>query len=472
MKKYDLLKVLGITLLIVTLISWVVPAGIYSQGAYKSLEATIAVGLYDLIRIPVVSIVTFIQYGLLFLTIGGFYGVLNKTGVYSKLIDDVVAKIKNKNLFLIFTTILFAVLTSVIGSPNLIFILVPFFIALLVKIGYGKMTSFAATVGSILLGQIGTTFAFSTWGYLKYIFGVEMTELMAVRVILLVMIITLYVILIRKTSVKEISSKSGKKKVEEENIDIPLHRDLVNVSKKSYIPLIIMFVLLFGVLAVGLYNWYYAFGIEFFQSLYESIFSYEIKGYLLFSNLLGGISEVGYFGNYDVIVIVLFTTLIIGWIYNLKIEEILDGFRIGCKEMIKPALYSMLACVVFAVTLNMANYGGDFIYTIINKITGTGEFSLASTVGSSLIASFAYNDFYTLAANLAGILGVYEASHYPIIAFVIQTMYSIVMVVAPTSVFLLAGLSYLEIPYKDWIKYIWKVLLAIFGIVIVIAFII
>ena len=88
------------------------------------------------------------------------------------------------------------------------------------------------------------------------------------------------------------------------------------------------------------------------------------------------------------------------------------------------------------------------------------------------IVNFAYNDFYTLAANLAGIFGSYDAEIIPAISFIIQTMYSLVMVIAPTSIFLIAGLSYLDIPYKEWVKYIWKLLLAIFGIIVVIAFII
>ena len=47
LKKYDLLKVLGITLLVVTLLSWVIPIGAYSNGAFKSLESTVPVGFIE-----------------------------------------------------------------------------------------------------------------------------------------------------------------------------------------------------------------------------------------------------------------------------------------------------------------------------------------------------------------------------------------------------------------------------------------
>ena len=129
MKKYDLFKVLIITLLVVTLLSWIIPAGVYTNGSFTSLEQNAPIGLYDLFRLPFITPVTFIQFGILFLAIGGFYGVLNKTGVYSKLVEKVVDKVgKNKNRFLFITVILFSVLSSVIGLPNLMFVLVPFFI--------------------------------------------------------------------------------------------------------------------------------------------------------------------------------------------------------------------------------------------------------------------------------------------------------------------------------------------------------
>ena len=76
MKKYDLFKVLIITLLVVTLLSWIIPAGAYVNGSFTSLEQNAPIGLYDLFRLPFITPVTFIQFGILFLAIGGFYGVL------------------------------------------------------------------------------------------------------------------------------------------------------------------------------------------------------------------------------------------------------------------------------------------------------------------------------------------------------------------------------------------------------------
>ena len=179
MKKDNIFKVLGITFLIVVLLSWIIPAGTYSNGTYTATGSTIPIGLYDFVRVPVLTIATFIQYGLLILAIGGFYGVLNKTGVYSNIIDRIVKKwIGNKKKFLILTIILFSVLTSLTGLNNLMFLLVPFFATILLKLGYSKLTTFTSTIGSILVGNIGCTLGFDIWGYLANIFSLNMILLL------------------------------------------------------------------------------------------------------------------------------------------------------------------------------------------------------------------------------------------------------------------------------------------------------
>lgn len=463
MKKFNLFKVLGITLLIVTLISWVIPAGFYLNGTFESIETTIPIGIIDLFRLPLITIVNFIDYGLLFLAIGGFYGVLNKTGVYSKLVNGIVEKKSKKKMsFLITTIILFVLLTSIVGSVNLIFALVPFFVAVLLKLGYSKITSFASTIGSILVGQIATTFGTNIWGQLKVEFELKMTDLILVRSILLIIVLALFIILIRKTAKTETKKTKSLEKTE-----VPLYSE--GKSKKSTLPLIMFSIITFVVLIVGVYNWFDAFGIEIFTKFYNTILTFKIGKYPIISNILGGVSEIGFFNNYDIMIVLLVTSFIIGFTYKLKFNDIMEGLTDGAKQMLKPAIYATLASIVF-IAFKM--YGVDFITTIINKfISGSEEFNLFGTIGSGLVAGFAYNDFSEMLKVIADVFSLYDLKLIPVIAFIFQTMYSIVMVIAPTSVFLLAGLSYLDISYKEWVKYIWKFLLIIFAIVVAISFI-
>lgn len=469
MKKFDLLKVLAITFLVVVLLSWVIPAGGYSNGVYQEAGSTVTIGLYDFIRTPAITIATFIQYGLVFLAIGGFYGVLNKTGVYSNVVNAVTKKWeKNKKAFLIIATLAFALLSSLTSLSTLIFVLVPFFVTVLMKLGYKKMPAFAATVGALLVGQIGTTLGFNIWGYLAYYFDLKMTTMLGARIVLFFMVTALFIILVLK-GIKEEPTKSKNKKEAKEELAIPLYEE--NTSKKSIVPLIVIVLFMFIILGVGMYNWYHAYDIQLFANLHDSITDFKIGEYPIFANLLGSVAEIGFWGNYDLVVILILGSFILGWIYNVKFNEVCTSFKDGMKEMLPTAFYAMLASVIFACMLNMNS--ANFVITVVDKLlTVNGDkFSLFGTIGSSAAASFAYNDFYTLASTFGSAFGTVGASMISIMAVVIQAIYGFIMLIAPTSIFLLAGLKYMEIPYKEWIKYIWKFALIIFGVIVVVGFI-
>lgn len=471
-KSFDLLKVLAVSLIIFVLLSWIIPAGSYASGVYQAAGSTKTIGLYDLVRTPVITLATFIQYGLVFLAIGGFYGVLNKTGVYSNLVNAITNKWeKNKKAFLIITIILFALLSSLTALPTLVFVLVPFFITVLMKLGYKKMPAFASTVGALLVGQIGTTLGFNVWGYLKFYLGLEMTTMIGARIIMFLMITALFIALILK-GVKEPVKNKGKKENKEEEI-IPLYEE--NTSKKSLVPFIIIAIAAIAILILGMYDWYHAFNIEAFGNLHEAITSYEVNGYPLFANLLGNVSELGFWANYDLVIVLILASLLIGWIYSVKMKDILTGFKDGMKEMLPTAFYAMIASVIFACILSMTDANGqstNFIITIVDKMLSSSEnFSLLGTTGSSLVASFAYNDFNTLVGTFYPTFSIINADMLSVTAILIQSIYGFVMLIAPTSIFLLAGLKYMEIPYKEWMKYIWKFALIVLGIIIVVGFI-
>ena len=59
--KRNLLKAIGISFLIFVVLSWIIPVGTYSGGKLTT-NGIDAVGLFDLINIPVSSLMTFVMY--------------------------------------------------------------------------------------------------------------------------------------------------------------------------------------------------------------------------------------------------------------------------------------------------------------------------------------------------------------------------------------------------------------------------
>ena len=104
-KNNNLLKAILVCFLFCVLLTWLIPIGSISEGNV-TVSTISPVGLFGLVYIPVITIATFVQYTLVIFGIGGFYVVLAKTGVYSKLVDKVAKKYdKKEKLFLIITIV-------------------------------------------------------------------------------------------------------------------------------------------------------------------------------------------------------------------------------------------------------------------------------------------------------------------------------------------------------------------------------
>ena len=457
MKKHDLLKVLGITFAIVVILSWIIHSGAFSGSEFVSSTKTNPIGLYDITLLPIVSIVSFIQYGLLFLAIGGFYGVLNGTGAYKSLLDKIVNKVKNKpKRFLVITISVLSLLSSLTNLTTALFILVPFLVAIIMLLGYDKLTAFATTIGSIIVGQIGSTFGFTISGQLRYYLSLSMTYDLFIRIVLLVITTFLLIMVVLKKG-KQITKKSEIKKT-----IIPLCEN--NDKKKSKTPLIIIGIITFIFALIGMYNWYYGLEVEIFNKLHTTITSFDIKGYPLLSNILGSTSGIGYFTNYDLVILLVLASLLLGWIYSIKFDDIIDNFANGAKQMLKPAFYVSIASVIYSFVY--FNATDNFVNTIIGTF---GKDNAITIPLKSIIMSVFYNDF----ANLIGYNYALIASSASvnIFAVILPAIYGLVMLIAPTSIFLIGGLAYLDIPYTKWVKYIWKFILIILVAVLAIGLI-
>ena len=94
MKKHDLLKAIGIVFLVYVVLSWIIPGGTFSSGAFTK-GTTTPLGLGDIFLYPIASYIyqMFVLSALVVLAIGGLYGVLNKTGVLSSMVECVAKKI-------------------------------------------------------------------------------------------------------------------------------------------------------------------------------------------------------------------------------------------------------------------------------------------------------------------------------------------------------------------------------------------
>ena len=185
MKKHNTVKVVLITMVVLMLLTWILPAA-YFQSSYVS-QGRVQMGLFDLFTYPVTAISYFGFIALFVLVIGGFYGVLYRTGAYRSLLDTLVKKFKGKEkIALAVIMVLFAILTSVCGLNLGILIFFPFIISLVLLMGYDKVVAALTTVGSVMVGLAGCTFATGSVSILTQVLAVDVTSEILTKIVILV----------------------------------------------------------------------------------------------------------------------------------------------------------------------------------------------------------------------------------------------------------------------------------------------
>ena len=267
MKKYNTLFVVTLTILIVALLTWILPVT-YLNGELVEAERAQA-GIMNIFSYPVFTFYNFIYIFVYIIAIGGFYGLLNKTPAYRLLLDRVSNHIKGREIIWLVITVLFiAIISSFTGFTFETLLVLPFIAAIVLLLGYDKMTAAMITVGSVSAGIIGTTFSSLVAGAFNEILSTNYNDLIWVKVVLLVVcsaIIIVNIILHNR--------KQEREKNVEEGFLIP-----AKVKEKSakVWPLAVMLIVFILVVILSTIDWSGAFNITFFDTLHENILASKV----------------------------------------------------------------------------------------------------------------------------------------------------------------------------------------------------
>ena len=277
MKKHNAFKVVGITLLLFALLTWILPCATY-QTEYTEV-GRYQVGLFDLLSYQSTVLGYFGYVALFILVVGGFYGVLYKTGAYRNMLDSLVKKFKGKEVIcLVVIMALFAILTSFAGLQLALIMLFPFVISLVLMMGYNKLAATAVTAGSVAVGLMGTTFSYNTTQVLQQYLSVEITDLIWAKVILLVLGIVLLSLFVLK-----FGKKASTKKCEDKDDFIP--EAVKSKDKKRVWPLVVILDLILLVTILGFISWNTAFSIDLFDNVTTTVTEFELFSFPIFWQL-------------------------------------------------------------------------------------------------------------------------------------------------------------------------------------------
>ncbi len=220
-------------------------------------------------------------------------------------------------------------------------------------------------------------------------------------------------------------------------------------------------------------------GVVLIKVLFEDVF----KVTSFFSKLYGKLSldgitlgtlfgKVGAFGSwnyaeYIVLLMVLCVALMIG--YRIKPGELIENAGFGFKG----GLYTLVLCMLGYVMLVTAS-NNPIMLTILKPILKLTEgfnvltYSVVTFIAGLFNTDFAYFNYGIV--NLTYVTATFgdKTNLFPLIGLVNQSIYGLALLVAPTSIPMIFGLTSLNMSYKKWIKYIWKLFLALFVVALLI----
>ena len=398
------------------------------------------------------------------LVLTGFYGVLSKISGYQKLTENIAKTFsKHKIVSSVVISVILFVLTSLFTQTFVVLLFIPFFISILAKMDIDKVTTFAVTFGSALVGILGCTYGTDSLIAFNRYLGQEINVALTYRFIIAVVSLVLYeffiVMRLRKTL------NSTKKKEKNSNL-VSDPFEVKNVKEAKTLPVAIVLGIVAIITILGYIDWSTNFNIDVFNTFHDWLINLEagdeftIFGYILGSkaDALGAFKFV-----FSISAMLLVASALVAFLYKMKVDEYVDSFFEGNKKMLKPLLFVIASYVIFGIC-----YLTPVIPTIANWFLNLVEgFNPYLTAIMAFITSLFQNDLGYSAYTVGGFLTSAYADNINIVHTIFVSMYGLVQIFMPTSALLVVGLSLMDVDYKDWLKYIWLFVVGLIVILLV-----
>ena len=456
-KKFDLVKISGAMVLLTVLLTWIIPQGTFSGTEMQIGEIT-RIGIFDFFTYGLLGMYYFTVLVTFIFVLGGFYQVLSRIGGYQALITKLAKIFKKKEiLFALLVSFIFTAISAVTNEYILLLAVVPFIMSIMKEMKFDKISTFATTVGSILVGTIGSMYSTKIVGINVQQFGIEYSTLWYIKLIILLLAFILFnvfnILHLRKT-------QKNKESEPMEDVFEPS-----NVTKKKTIWPVATLLIIFAIISIMAYfPWEEVFEIKWFSNALKSIQEYKLFDSTIFAYILG---EVKAFGSWDIFgiqALMIITTLLLKWIYKLSFDDVLESFGEGLKKSGKLVVLLLICYLVLEFTVMY-----PIVTTIVDWfISLSDKFNVVLTTISGLFTSLFTVEYQYTVSLIGAYLKSSFADNVNQIAIILQTTFGLASMIAPSSAILMMGLSLCDIKFKDWLKYIWKFVLIMLVVLVLI----
>jgi len=463
-EKYDLIKVSGILVLASAILTWLVPTG-YFSGSEMVVDEITRVGFADLCQYGLLGIYYFTVLVTFLLVLGGFYQVLSKRAGFQKLVKNIGEKLKGREIpAVLITMLIFAILGSLVTEYFPLIAFIPFIIAIFSYAKVDKISSFVATFGGLLVGTIGSTYSPKVVGQLTGTSGFSGAE--DYLVIQAILFVISYLLLAAFTVLRMKKQKKNTKK--NESYD---RFELASVNSEEVAPKTwpyIIGIVLFIIVTVLAYLPWETWEVTIFADATEWVNKLAIFKVPIFSYIFTEFQAFGTWDIFQIQFVMIFITLLIHWFGKMTLSELLESYGEGFKKMGNTTI--VLLFVYFVLIVNVMS---PTIPVIVEWLANVKDgFNVLFASASALLASITGVEMqYVMSLAGSYYASTFQSAHSTLVV-IYQCIWGLVSFFIPSSAILMIGLSYNGIPYKDWMKFIWKFLLIMLAVIVVIIIIV
>ena len=438
--------ILLLIIAVIAVLTFVLPAGQYDRteagepiaGTYHTVPAS-PQGPGAVVQAPLKGLYQAIEIAAFILTVGGFLGVMGRTGAIDAGIAAIIRKLKGREKLLIPILMLaFALGGTTFGMAEETIAFYPLLLPVMLSAGYDAITAVAVILLGAGAGVLGSTVNPFATGIAAGFAGVSLGEGLVLRLIILTVSLaaaTVYVMRYRarvrahpERSLLRRRGPSGIRRFV--TAQVPDAAEMTPRRKAA----LVLFALTFAVMVYGVIP-FADVGVTFLPTL----------GW--------------WFPQLSALFWV--AAVVVGLVYGLSELDMVDGFVKGAGELLG---VSFIIGISRGITVVMDD--GGITDTILHwgetALTGAG--SVAFVVVSYLIylvLSFlipSTSGLATLSMPIMAPLADFSGVSRELIITVFQSASGLVNLITPTSAVVMGALAIGRVPYHQWLRFLWPLL--------------
>ncbi|MDO4482149.1 MAG: YfcC family protein [Bacillota bacterium] len=438
-------------IIIMAILTWVIPAGQYEYltdggpvaGTYHSVEPN-GQTVTDVFLAAFNGLYGAIDVAAFILMVGGYLGVMVKTGAISAAITGITGRLRGREKLMIpILMCVFALGGTTFGMAEETIAFYPLVLPIVIAAGYDAVTAVSVIMLGAGAGVLGSTVNPFATGIASGFAGISLGEGIILRlgILLASLAVTIWYVMRYAEKTKA-------------NPGLSLVADMAEKHREHFLTLQGEEVKLTGKRKTSLV----IFALTFIIMIY-SVIPFEDIG-ITFLPTLGW-----WFPELSALFFV--SAVAAGLVYRLNQYEIIDGFLEGAKDLLGVAFIIGISRGI-TVIMNSGHITDTILSWGESLLTGTGSvvFTLLSYAVflplSFLIPST--SGLATLSMPIMAPLSDFSGMGRDIVITAFQSACGLVNLITPTSAVVMGGLAIGKIPYDRWLKFVWKLLIILFAI--------